>query len=89
MDVVDTCVFHEYKKYYLLATYIKTGAYTHDELFKIFNELWDFKITEQDIKNGLSIGYLLQQAYIKPLQKYLKSASYNEIIDVYVNNNHS
>ena len=89
MDVVDTCVFYEYKKYYLLATYIKTGAYTHDELFKIFNELWDFKITEQDIKNGLSIGYLLQQAYIKPLQKYLKSASYNEIIDVYVNNNHS
>ena len=46
-------------------------------------------MTEQDIKNGLSIGYLLQQAYIKPLQKYLKSASYNEIIDVYVNNNHS
>lgn len=80
-----TPYYFEYKKLIQLRAYVQTGKYTEHELFNIFNKIFDYKITKEDIYNCRSVPYLLQRIYINTQRNYLHSDNYHELINVYVN----
>lgn len=81
----STPYFSEYKKLIQLRSYVQTGQYSDEELLNIFNKIFDYNITKEDIYNCISAPYLLQRIYINTQKNYLRSKSYHELINVYVN----
>lgn len=74
----------EYKKYLLLVKYLKTNKYNAEELKYIFNNIFNYNITDEDLKKSLSTAYLLQKAYIEPLLNYINSEEYSNLISTYM-----
>jgi len=87
-DVLNTELYRPYKKYIQLARYVNSNKYSFDELLHIFNEIFDYKITEEDIVKCQSPAYLLQKIYIEPMQEYLNSDTLYELIKTYTDNYH-
>lgn len=87
-DVLNTELYRSYKKYIQLARYVNSNKYSFDELLHIFNEIFDYKITEEDIVKCQSPAYLLQKIYIEPMQEYLNSDTLYELIKTYTDNYH-
>lgn len=85
--IFNTEIGPSYHKYLQLLTYVRTGAYSIEELLYIFNTLLDYNITIEDINKIQTTPYLLQKVYIEPLKAFVHSQDYQDIIDVYVNNN--
>ena len=87
LDVLNSELYHNYKKYYQLLSYVKASKYTPDELLHILNNLFDYKVTLEDLHNVTNAGYLLKRVYINSLREYIHSDSYKELINIYVKNN--
>lgn len=87
-DLVGSEVFKAYKKYTQLLLYIKFNIYSTQELLYIFNNIFNYNISEKDIENCTSLSYLLQRAYIEPLSRFIHGP-YLEIIDTFINNSPS
>lgn len=85
MDITDSEIYLSYKKYIQLMAYIKTGQYSIEELLSIFNNIFHYNITNEDIIKCNSPAYLIQKTYIEPFYKYIKSNDFNEIIKTYTN----
>lgn len=86
-EIVHSELYWPYKKYLQLAVYIQTNAYTKEELFNIFNNIFNYNITEEDIIRCTSPAYLLQKVYIEPFTKYIHSEAFYELISTYTNPN--
>lgn len=85
-NILGNECYHAYKKYVQLASYVRTNQYSYDELIQIFNEIFDYKITQEDINKCMSPAYLIQRAYIDPLRQFINGEDYHAIIDTYINN---
>lgn len=84
-DIAESELYPQYKKYIQLVKYIKTNQYNTDELLLIFNNIFNYNITIDDIIKCSSPAYLLQKAYIEPFYQYIHSNEFNEIINTYIN----
>ena len=82
--IINTEYLAAYKKYLQLRMYVKTGKYTNQELLDIFNNIFNYKITEEDIYNCCYVPYLLQKIYIDSIRNYINSQGYKDLIDIYV-----
>lgn len=83
-DVMNTILYVPFKKYILLKQYIMCGAYTSQEILNIFNNFFNYNLTEEDInKCGNSI-YMLKKVYVEPMQEYLQGEEYKQIIEAFV-----
>jgi len=74
-----------YRKYIQLIYYKVTQKYDDDELYYIFNDIYHYNITHEDIYKCLSFSYLLKKVYVEPLMNYINSEDYNNIIKAYIN----
>ena len=88
-DLSNTECFKNIKKYLQLLKYRKTGMYSDEELEYIFNEVFNYNITKQDLDSCFSAKYLLNKAYIEPMKLFLNSKSYKEIIQSFTSNHTS
>lgn len=72
-----------YKKYYQLILYVNSKKYSVQEILHIFNDIFNYKITEEDIIKCTSPAYLIQRVFIESHQKYISSDSFNDLIKIY------
>ena len=84
-ELVNSEIYFEQKKYLQLLKYINTEMYTEVELLQIFNEIFGYNITLEDIENCMYANYLIRKSYVEPLQKFL-NGDYREIVDIFVTN---
>lgn len=84
MNFNETIIEKQFRKYYTLRSYAIIGQYTDEELFYIFNEIFNFNITQNDINNCFNAAYILKEVYIKPLQEFLNGDSFKDIINTYI-----
>lgn len=84
-EFINSEIYFEQKKYLQLLRYINTDLYTEVELLQIFNKIFGYNITTEDLNNCMSVNYLIKKSYIEPLQEFLKK-DYREIIDIFVTN---
>lgn len=82
-NILNTPFYKAYKKYYLLQIYVGTYKYTTDECLTIFNEYFNFNITNEDIENIFNQAYLVKKVYIEPLVNYIHSENYHKIIKLF------
>ena len=80
----DSLILAPFKKYLTLRKYLINGTYDKNELLYIFNNIFNFNITEEDIKYGKNSNYLIKKVYVEPMHNYLVSDDYKEIIATYV-----
>lgn len=83
--IIDSFDFIPYKKYLQLRLYANSNQYTNEELLYIFNNIFNYNITEEDISNCQSGSYLLLKGYIEPLINYIHSEEYLKFIQIFTN----
>ena len=85
-DLANTAIFQSYKCFQQLKLYKYNKLYTNDELLYIFNKLFNYNISLQDIEKCSNPSYLLKKAYVEPLHNYITGKRYNEIIEIFSEN---
>lgn len=64
--------YEECRKYILLNNYISTQNYNKKELKNIFNEVFSFNVTDEDIDNSLKGEYLVKKIFYEPIRNFIK-----------------
>lgn len=59
ISLLDSEFYLSFRKYQQLMAYVKTNSYSNNELLHIFNDIFNFNITEEDIIKCFSPAYLL------------------------------
>lgn len=86
---LETAILNPFKKYITLLRYLKTEKYTQEELFHIFNDIFNYDLTNEDIQKAYNLSYLVNKAYAEPLYNYINSKDFKDIVNTYVKNNQS
>ena len=84
--LLNSIIYIPFKKYLTLIRYIRSNKYTEEEILNIFNNIFNFNITPEELQKCGNYSYLLNKAYVEPLRAYLNSKDYKEIINLYVTN---
>ena len=82
----NSIVYIPFKKYLTLIRYVRSNKYTEEEILNIFNNIFNFNITPDELQKCGNYSYLLNKTYVEPLRSYLNSKDYKEIINLYVTN---
>lgn len=83
-ELVDCEFFTEYKKYMQLLLYVNCQQYTTEELLYIFNDIFHYNITEEDIQKCTIPAYLIQRGYIEPMLRFIHGGALDTIIKTYI-----
>lgn len=83
-DVIKVFLYKTFKCYLQLKAYVKTGKYSKEEILNIFNNVFNYNITKEDIQNCSNNIYILKKAYIEPMYYFLHSKDYDEIINMFI-----
>lgn len=85
--LMNSELYYSFKKYLQLISYVQTGLYKKEEILNIFNNIFNYNITEEDIMKCTSPAYLLQKVYVEPFTEYIHSDAFYELINTYTNPN--
>ena len=86
IDISHSEFAFEYKKYMQLIAYVISKSYSMEEILHIFNDIFNYNITEEDVIKCTFPAYLLQRVYVEPYTKYIHSDHFKEIIKIYTEN---
>ena len=87
--IIYSPIYKQYKKFKMLQYYIRLEEYTKEEIYIIFNNYFNFNVTEEDIRNAFNISYLSLRVYIEPMKDYIHNDKYMNIIKIFTENNSS
>ena len=82
-------IYLEFKKYNQLRKYISIDLYNIEEILNIFNTIFNYNLSLEDIENGQNSIYLIKKAYLDPMKKYINSEEYKNLIQIFANVLHS
>jgi len=83
-EILDSPVFLPLKKIATLQNYMKTRLYSKDDLRHIFNDLYHFNITDEDLNNCGNTNYMLKAVYFKPMIEYINNDVFKQFCSTYI-----
>lgn len=88
-NLIASPIYSNFKKYIQLKKYISTGLYTDEELLYIFNTIFHYNLSLEDLQNSTNTFFLVQKAYLEPMKIYINSEEYKKLIQIFTNVLHS
>lgn len=84
-DLVMTPIYVPFKKMVTLQRYLRTGLYLRDELKQMFNEIFDWNITDEDLQKCGDPRYMLKKVYCQPMVEYMHGDEFKNFCSIFVN----
>lgn len=84
MDNYYTIYREPLQKKYLLNQYVGSQKYTKEEIFIIFNKMFNINLTNNDYENYKTKEYIINEILIAPTYNYYHSQAYLDILNSFI-----